>query len=79
MNPQRGEPPLLVPDAKYATTHVPFTPGDLQAAARSLTCHKSQISDEGAQRVLAMATKFWNGAVPFFPAFPTGPLTDLFR
>jgi hypothetical protein len=36
MNPQRGEPPLLVPDARYATAHVPFTPADLQAAARSL-------------------------------------------
>jgi len=78
MNPQRGAPPLVVPDAKYATTRVAFTPADLQAATRSMVCHKSQISDEALQRVLPVATKFWNGSVPFFPAFTTGPTTDLF-
>ena len=52
MNPQRGEPPLLVPDARYATARVPrFTPEDLQAAARSMACHKSQFTDEVVQRV----------------------------
>ena len=79
MNPQRGEPPLTVADVSYATTRVAFKPEDLEAAARSLTCHKSQISDEVAQRVLATATKFWNGSVPFVPAFPTGPITSFFR
>jgi LmbE family N-acetylglucosaminyl deacetylase len=79
MNPQRGEPPLLIPDARYVTAHVPFKPEDLQAAARSMTCHKSQISDEVAQRVLVAATKFWNGAIPLVPAFTTGKVTDLFR
>jgi LmbE family N-acetylglucosaminyl deacetylase len=79
MNPQRGEPPMLVPDAKYATARVPFQPVDLQASARSAACHRSQISDEVAQRVQATATAFWNGAVAFFPAFQTGPVTDLFR
>jgi LmbE family N-acetylglucosaminyl deacetylase len=29
MNPQRGEPPLLVPDARYVTARVPFRPEDL--------------------------------------------------
>jgi len=79
MNPQRGEPPLLVPELRYATAHVPFKPEDLQAAARSLMCHKSQISDEVGQRVLATLTKFWNGTIPFVPAFTTGRITDLFR
>ena len=72
MNPQRGEPPLLVPDARYATAQVPFSPQDLQAAARSMACHKSQFTDEVVQRVMAAATKFWNGAIPLVPAFPTG-------
>jgi LmbE family N-acetylglucosaminyl deacetylase len=79
MNPQRGEPPLLVPNPRYVTAHVPFKPEDLQAAARSMVCHKSQISDEVAQRVLTAATKFWNGAIPLIPAFTTGPVRDLFR
>jgi LmbE family N-acetylglucosaminyl deacetylase len=39
MNPQRGEPPLLIPDARYATARVPFRPEDLQASARSMACH----------------------------------------
>src|SRR6187455_224131 len=31
-NPSRGEPPLLIPDAKHLTTRVPFTPADLESA-----------------------------------------------
>lgn len=77
--PQRPVPPFLAPDIKYATTRIPFTPEDLQAGARSMACHKSQFSEEVAQRILAASTKSWNGSVPLIPAFPTGPLTDLFR
>jgi LmbE family N-acetylglucosaminyl deacetylase len=79
MNPQRGEPPLLVPDARYATARVPFTAEDLQASARSMACHKSQFTDEVVQRVHAAAARIWNGAIPLIPAFPTPPITDLFR
>jgi hypothetical protein len=79
MNPQRGEPPLLVPDARYATVHVSFTPDDMAAAARSMACHKSQFTAEHVQRVQAAAARLWNGAIPLIPAFPTVPITDLFR
>ena len=79
MNPQRGEPPLLVPNARYLTVRVPFTPEDLQMSARSMACHKSQFTDEVVQRVHAAAVRGWNGAIPVVPAFPTPPLTDLFR
>jgi len=58
---------------------VPFRPEDLQAAARSMACHKSQFTDEVVQRVHAAAGRVWNGAIPFIPAFPTGSLTDLFH
>jgi LmbE family N-acetylglucosaminyl deacetylase len=44
MVPQRGEPPLLVPDARFATARVAFSPEDLQAAARSMACHASQFT-----------------------------------
>ena len=30
MNPQRGEPPLTVPQAAYFTVRVPFAPEDLR-------------------------------------------------
>lgn len=79
MNPQRGEPPLLVPDGRFVTVHVPFRPEDLQAAARSMACHKSQFTDEVVQRVQAATARVWNGAIPLIPAFPTAPITDLFR
>ena len=79
MNPERGEPPLLVPDARYTTARVPFSAQDLEAAARSMACHKSQFTPEVVQRVHAAAARFWNGAIPFIPAFPTPPITDLFR
>jgi LmbE family N-acetylglucosaminyl deacetylase len=79
MNPQRGVPPLVLPDARYVTVHVPFTPEDLQAATRSMTCHRSQFTPEIVQRVEAASARVWNGAIPFVPAFPTAPLSDLFR
>jgi LmbE family N-acetylglucosaminyl deacetylase len=79
MNPQRGEPPLLIPEARYVTARVPFTPEDLRAAARSMACHKSQFNDEVVQRVQAAAARVWNGAIPLIPAFRTSPVTDLFR
>jgi len=79
MNPQRGVPPLVLPDARYVTVHVPFSPEDLQAAARSMTCHRSQFTPEIVQRVEAASARVWNGAIPFVPAFATAPLTDLFK
>ena len=79
MSPQRGEPPLLVPNARYATARVPFTPEDLQASARSMACHKSQFTDEVVRRVHAEAARVWNGVIPLIPAFPTPPIIDLFR
>lgn len=79
MNPQRGAPPLLVPDIRYATTRVSFTPADLQAAALSMTCHRSQFTAEEVQRVTAALAQFWNGSSPLIPAFPTGAITDLFQ
>lgn len=75
----RGEPPLLVPNARYATTRVSFSPEDLQAAARSMSCHKSQFTAEVVQRVTGAAASVWNGAISLIPAFPTAPVTDLFR
>ena len=79
MNPQRGEPPLLVPDARYATVRVSFSAEDLQASSRSMACHKSQFTAEVVQRVHASVARVWNGAIPLIPAFPTAPITDLFR
>ena len=41
MNPERGEPPFLIPLAKYFSTRVPFSPADFEASRRSMACHKT--------------------------------------
>jgi LmbE family N-acetylglucosaminyl deacetylase len=79
VNPQRGEPPLLVPQAKYFTARVSFTPKDFEAAKSSMLCHKTQFSAELAQRVFPVTERAWNGAIVLIPAWATGPTTDLFR
>jgi LmbE family N-acetylglucosaminyl deacetylase len=79
MNPQRGEPPLVIPQAKYFTVRVPFAPEDLQAAERSMVCHRSQFTPEVVQRVVPATARAWNGVIQLVPAFPTAPSADLFR
>ncbi len=78
-NPQRGEPPLLFPQAKYFTVKVPFTPADLDAAVKTMACHKTQFSAEAMQRFLSARDRVWNGAVAFVPESPVLSGDDLFR
>jgi len=78
-NPQRGEPPLLFPQAKYFTVKVPFTPADLDAAIRTMACHKTQFGAEAMQRFMPARERVWNGAVSFVPASPSLNGDDLFR
>jgi LmbE family N-acetylglucosaminyl deacetylase len=79
LNPQRGEPPLLIPEAKYFTVRVPFTPVDLEAAQKSMACHHSQFTAEALQRVLPAQRSALNGAVAFIPASLAMRGDDLFR
>jgi LmbE family N-acetylglucosaminyl deacetylase len=79
MNPPRPEPPLVVPQARFFTVRVPFAPEDLEAAARSAACHRSQFTSEVAERVRSAMARAWNGEIPLIPAFQTSPGTDLFR
>jgi LmbE family N-acetylglucosaminyl deacetylase len=79
MNPQRGAPPMLVPAAKYLTTVVPFTPVDLEAAKRSMACHRSQYSTELIERVFPLQVRSWNGNVTFASAYPANAARDLFN
>ena len=75
----RGEPPLLIPQAKYFTVHVPFTPKDLDATRPAMKCHRTQFTPEVVQRVSPVMARAWNGAIALIPAFPTTGGTDLFR
>ena len=78
LNPQRGEPPIMIPQAKYFTVHVPFTPADLDAAQKAMSCHRSQFTAETLQRLLSGQERVYNGKVGFIPAFPTTSADDLF-
>ena len=79
MNPQRGEPPLLIPQSRYFTARVPFTSADLEPAKRSMLCHRSQFSPEVVDRVVPVQARAWNGSVSLIPAFPSRGATDLFE
>lgn len=59
----RGEPPLLIPQAKYFTVRVPFAPEDFDAAVRSMVCHHTQGTPEVAQRMVPVMRREWNGVV----------------
>jgi len=76
---QRPEVLQTVPQAKYFTVRVPFTPEDLQKMERGMACHRSQFTPEVVQRVLPAMVRAWNGAIPLIPAFATAPGTDLFQ
>jgi len=79
MNPQRGAPPFVIPQARYFTTRVAYTPQDFAAAKRAMACHATQFTPEVVERVSSAAGAAWNGAVPLIPAVPAASPTDLFR
>jgi LmbE family N-acetylglucosaminyl deacetylase len=79
MNPQRGEPPLVVPQAKYFTTKVSFAPEDLDAAKRSMACHRTQFTPEVVERVVTASAVAWRNVIPLVPAVPAAPGNDLFQ
>ncbi len=78
-NPQRGAPPMVLPEAKYFTVRVPFTPADLEASLTSAACHRTQTAPEMLQRLRAAQARILNGAVAFIPASSAHQGNDLFR
>jgi LmbE family N-acetylglucosaminyl deacetylase len=79
VNPKRPEPPTPLPQAKYFTVQVSFTPADLEAAKTELACHHSQFNADLLQRALPAMQGVWNGVVRFVPASPAMSGDDLFR
>ncbi len=79
MNPARGAPPFLVPQPKYFSTRVAFTPADDEAAQRSMACHRTQFSDEVVQRVGKAQSRALNGTLLLAPFVTTHAGTDLFK
>ena len=78
-NPQRGAPPLVLPNARYFTVRVPITPADIDASLKATACHRSQVSPEMLQRLQTGMAGVLKGAVAFIPADPAHRGNDLFR
>jgi N-acetyl-1-D-myo-inositol-2-amino-2-deoxy-alpha-D-glucopyranoside deacetylase len=79
MNPARGVPPFVIPQAALFTVRVPFTDADLNAGRRSFECHKTQVSQEAIDRVIPAMRDAWKGEIPLSPMVPEAPAKDLFR
>jgi LmbE family N-acetylglucosaminyl deacetylase len=79
MNPTRGVPPFVIPQAALFTVRVPFIDADLNAGRRSFECHKTQVSQEAIDRVIPAMRDAWKGEVPLSPMLPEAPRRDLFR
>jgi LmbE family N-acetylglucosaminyl deacetylase len=78
MNPARGAPPFLVPQPKYFSMRVAFTPADFEKAARSMACHRTQFADDVIQRVTEGQRRALNGTLPLAPFQTADAGTDLF-
>ncbi|HEV8215460.1 MAG TPA: PIG-L family deacetylase [Gemmatimonadaceae bacterium] len=77
-NPQRGAPPMTIPQAKYFTVRVPITPPDLDAGGKAMSCHRSQLPADVIARMLPAQARIYNGVVALVPAFATTGGADLF-
>jgi LmbE family N-acetylglucosaminyl deacetylase len=78
MNPQRGAPPMVIPQAKCFTMQVPFTQSDADAALKSMACHRTQFTPELMERVTRDFANTWKGIVRFVPASAGLAGNDLF-
>jgi LmbE family N-acetylglucosaminyl deacetylase len=79
MNPTRGVPPLVIPQASLFTVRVAFTPADFDAGRRSFECHKTQISQDAIDRVIPAMRDAWKGEIPLSPMMPQVAGNDLFK
>jgi LmbE family N-acetylglucosaminyl deacetylase len=77
--PERGAPPLVIPQEKYFTMRVRFTPEDQAAGDRAMACHQTQFPPAMLQRIAPAMARILNGEIALVPATPTNQGTDLFR
>jgi LmbE family N-acetylglucosaminyl deacetylase len=79
LNPDRGAPPFLIPDATLLNVRIAVTPADLDAAGRSMACHHTQFTEEAVERVTKAMRTVWSDAVPLSAMAPQAASNDLFR
>jgi LmbE family N-acetylglucosaminyl deacetylase len=79
MNPTRGVPPFVIPQTGLFTLRVRFAEADLEAARRSMGCHKTQVSQEAVDRVVVAMREVWKGELPLSPMVPQPLSDDIFK
>lgn len=78
MDPEREPPPFLAPQGSVATVRVPVTEADLDAAHRSMACHKTQFPDALLERMAGGLRAIAKGGWPLSPIVPGPPAGGLF-
>jgi LmbE family N-acetylglucosaminyl deacetylase len=79
MNPTRGVPQFVIPQASLFTVRVSFTDADLEAARHSMACQKTQYPEETVERVIKAMRETWKGELPLSPMTPQSAASDLFQ
>ena len=79
MNPTRGVPPFVIPQASLFSARVRFSDADLEAARRSMSCQKTQYPQESVDRVISTMRDTLKGELPLTAMVPQAPSNDLFR
>lgn len=79
MYPTRGVPPFMLPQASLFSVRVPFTRADLDAARRSMACHKTQFKDELVETAFTTMGEVLKGELPLTAMVPGTTTNDLFR
>jgi LmbE family N-acetylglucosaminyl deacetylase len=78
-HPERGVPPFLIPRDSLLTARIAFTTADFDAGRRSMSCHKTQFSEERVERTTSAMRDLWKGELPLSPLVPQPPSKDVFR
>src|SRR5262245_43896618 len=80
MNAARSAAPfaLLTPRPGQFTTRIRFSPADADALRRAMTCHKTQYSNDVAERVSEAMIAQADGELALSSWLPMAPTNDLF-
>jgi len=78
LNPARGVPPFMIPEDRYFTTVIPFTTADLEAFRGSMSCHKTQYSEDVLARIFEAMKRNEKLEWPLSAWVPLAVTRDLF-
>jgi LmbE family N-acetylglucosaminyl deacetylase len=78
LNPDQAPPPYLAPQASLFSVRVAVTDADLEAARRSMGCHKTQFPDALVEKMAESMRNVMKGSWVLSPMVPGPAAGDLF-